>query len=98
MTDSFSPVARVPAAVPFVETVRKVTKGTPNTYEARYSFDVQDATGEHVDTRSGNLLPWVQGWTLTAGQKTALAACVKVADVEKLLLDFYLTKAQGAIG
>lgn len=83
MIDSFAPVTVVPDRVGRIEIVLGVTKGTPNVYDARYTFEVLGAAGAVAQVRSGNLVPH-----LTAQQITAA----------KAFLDAMVTKAQGAIG
>ena len=98
MPDSFATIGpRVPTSVPGHEIVLRTIKGTPNIYVNRYGFDVLDAAGEIMDVRSGDITPHATGWTLTAGQKTALGSCTTVAAVLKLLQDFLQTKAEGVI-
>ena len=97
MPEDFTPTTRVPISVPSMETILRVVKGTPNVYEARYSFDVLDVEGRIMDVVSGDLGPKALAWTLTAGQKTALGNCATVAAVLKILQDFLLAKAQGSI-
>ena len=98
MTDSFSPKTRVATTVPKTQVVLTTIKGTPNTYEDTFSFDILDADGEHFGTRHGNLMAHAQGWTLTAGQKAAIGACNNVAQLLVLLQDYLQTKAEGAVG
>lgn len=98
MIDSFTPATRVRTTVPGNEVVLCTTKGTPNTYQDRYNFSVLDADGEHMETHQGDLMPWAKGWTLTAGQRTALGACTTVAAVLRLVQDYLQAKAEGAIG
>ena len=81
-TDSFAPAARVPTTVGPVEIILTVTAGSPNDYAGRYTFDVLDADGDHMDVRHGNLVPH-----LTAAQINAI----------KSFLDAMLTKAQGSV-
>jgi hypothetical protein len=82
-TDSFTPAARIPAAVKSVEIVLRITNGTPKEYAGRYSFDVLDAQDGIVEVREGNLVPH-----LTAAQITAI----------KGFLDAMLAKAKGSVG
>jgi hypothetical protein len=97
MADSFAKIAaRTPTTVASVEIILRVVKGTPNVYEGRYSLDVLDVDGAIMDVRSGNVVPHLMA-TLTAGQKTALAGCTTLAQVQMLFLDFMLGKAQGII-
>ncbi|MCR4375329.1 MAG: hypothetical protein NUW22_10810 [Acidobacteria bacterium] len=81
--DSFVPDARVPTSVGSVEIILRVVAGTPNVYEARYSFDVLNGGGAILDVRSGNLVPHLTGAQITQ---------------TKAFMDAMLTKAQGAIG
>ena len=97
MADSFAPIVRTPTHVGTVETLFRVTPGSPPEYEARFTFDELDADGV-VNVRTGDLTPHATNWTLTQAHKNALAACNNVAQVQKLLLDFYLAKAQGVVG
>ena len=98
MADAFARIAaRTPTHMGTLEVLFHVTPGDPVGYDAKFSFDALDADGI-VKPISGDLTPPATSWTLTAAHKAALAACTNVAQVQKLLLDLYLAKAEGAIG
>jgi hypothetical protein len=98
--DSFDPDARTPTSIGELCITLYVTKDAEGafTYRDYYSFPILDADGEAIERREGGLRPYALGWTLTQGQKNALAACDTVADVLRLMLDFFHAKAEGAVG
>lgn len=82
MRDTFDKSTDMPTQVRSIEITVRVTEGSPNTYDARYTFDQLNAQGRVTEIRSGSLVPH-----LTAAQRQAM----------RDLMDALLIKAKGSV-
>lgn len=80
--DSFSTLTLSATTILMVEVIFTVTGGTPNVYTARYNFDQISSDGSIMQTRAGNLIPY-----LTPQQRSTAST----------FMDAMLAKARGSI-